>query len=531
MNSLSIDWRTPYASRRSPVLARNAVATSQPLAAQAGLRMLLAGGNAVDAAVATAIALTVVEPTMNGIGSDAFAIVHDGKTLQGLNASGRAPRGWSRKRFEGRQTMPTEGWDCITVPGAVSAWVSLSDRFGKLPFSDLFEPAIEYAEAGYPLSPVVAMQWENQAPRLKDQPGFADTFLPQGRVPAVGERVRLPDHASTLRKIAATQGDAFYRGELAERMVADSASYGGAMTTEDLASHRADWVTPVRADYRSLTLHEIPPNGQGIAALMACGILDNFDIDVMSPESAEAVHLQVEAMKLALADAYRYVSDPASMEVTASQLLDKAYLRKRAALINRDQATPFSHGQPTQSETVYLTAADASGMMVSMIQSNYMGFGSGVVVPGTGISLQNRGAAFSLLPDHPNCVGGGKRPFHTIIPGFVTKAAQPFMSFGVMGADVQAQGHLQMMVRTTDFEQNPQAAADAPRWKLSYDQSLLVEQSYGETTLKRLAEMGHKVVPRPYGSQEFGAAQLIRRLEFGYAAASEPRRDGQAVGF
>jgi gamma-glutamyltranspeptidase/glutathione hydrolase len=531
MSSLSIDWQTPYASRRSPVLARNTVATSQPLAAQAGLRMLLAGGNAADAAVATAIALTVVEPTMNGIGSDAFAIVHDGTNLQGLNASGRSPRGWNLERFKGRKSMPTEGWDCITVPGAVSAWVSLSERFGELPFSDLFEPAIEYAEAGFALSPVVAAQWENQAPRLKSQPGFAHAFLPQGRAPAVGERVCLPDHASTLRKIAATKGEAFYRGELAEQMIAHSSGHGGVMTMDDLATHRADWVSPICTDYRSLRLHEIPPNGQGIAALMACGILDHFDIGATALDSPDSVHLQVEAMKLSLADVYRYVSDPASMEVAVSQLLDKAYLAKRAALINREQARPFAHGTPTHSETVYLTAADASGMMVSLIQSNYMGFGSGVVVPGTGISLQNRGAAFGLLADHPNCVAGGKRPFHTIIPGFVTQGTQPFMSFGVMGADVQAQGHLQMMVRTADFGQNPQAAADAPRWKFSYDQSLLVEQSYGETTLKRLSELGHKVVPRPYGSQEFGAAQLIRRLEFGYAAASEPRRDGQAVGF
>jgi gamma-glutamyltranspeptidase/glutathione hydrolase len=531
MNSLSIDWQTPYASRRSPVLARNAVATSQPLAAQAGLRMLLAGGNAADAAVATAIALTVVEPTMNGIGSDAFAMVHDGKTLQGLNASGRSPRGWNVERFKGRKSMPTEGWDCITVPGAVSAWVSLSNRFGRLPFGDLFGPAIEYAEEGFVLSPVIALQWETQAPRLKAQPGFADTFLPQGRTPAVGERVRLPDHARTLRKIAATRGEAFYRGELAEEMVAHSSSHDGAMTTEDLASHQADWVNPICTDYRSLKLHEIPPNGQGIAALMACGILEHFDIGATSLDSADSVHLQVEAMKLALADVYRYVSDPVTMDVAVSQLLDKEYLRKRAALISPDQATPFAHGQPAHSETVYLTAADATGMMVSLIQSNYMGFGSGIVVPGTGISLQNRGAAFSLLPGHPNCVAGQKRPFHTIIPGFVTKGTESFMSFGVMGADVQAQGHLQMMVRTADFSQNPQAAADAPRWKFSYDQSLLIEQSYGEATLKRLAELGHKVVPRPYGSQEFGAAQLIRRLEFGYAAASEPRRDGQAVGY
>ncbi|UCD69863.1 MAG: gamma-glutamyltransferase family protein [Betaproteobacteria bacterium] len=531
MSELPIHWETPYNSRRSPVLACNAVATTQPLAAQAGLRMLLTGGNAVDAAVATAIALTVVEPTMNGIGSDAFAIVCDGNELHGLNASGHSPRQWNAARFAGHTQMPTEGWDCVTVPGVVSAWASLSEKFGKLPFAQLFEPAVEYAESGYALSPIVAAQWAKQAPRLKEQPGFAETFLFNGRVPTVGERVRLPDHARTLQEIAASHGDAFYRGELADKIAADSARHGGAMTIEDLASHSAEWINPIRSHYRALTLHELPPNGQGIAALMACEILNHFDLSGLQPESAEAVHLQVEAMKLALADVYRYVTDPEAMQIPVSDLRDPAYLRKRAGLIDLRQAKPFAHGLPGQAETVYLTAADACGMMVSFIQSNYMGFGSGVVVPGTGISLHNRGASFQLQPDHPNCVAGGKRPLHTIIPGFVTHGEHPLMSFGVMGADMQAQGHLQMMVRTADFMQNPQATADAPRWKTSADQTLLIESTYGERVLKALADLGHKVVEMPYGSQDFGAAQLIRKLPFGYAAASEPRRDGQAVGY
>ncbi len=531
MSELPVDWRAPYLSRRSPVLARNAVATTQPLAAQAGLRMLLAGGNAVDAAVATAIALTIVEPTMNGIGSDAFAIVFDGNALHGLNASGRSPREWNAARFTGRTRMPTEGWDCITVPGVVSAWTALSEKFGKLPFDQLFAPAIEYAETGYALSPVVATQWARQAPRLQEQPGFTEAFLPHGRAPAAGEQVRLPDHARTLQIIAASRGDAFYRGELAEKIAADSARHGGAMTIEDLAAQSAEWVNPISSHYRDLTLHELPPNGQGIATLMACGILNHFDLPALPPDSAEAVHLQVEAMKLALADVYRHVTDPAAMQVTVADLCDPAYLRKRAGLIDRRQARPFAHGLAGQSDTVYLTAADASGMMVSFIQSNYMGFGSGIVVPNTGISLQNRGASFKLQPDHPNCVAGGKRPFHTIIPGFVTRGDAPLMSFGVMGGDMQAQGHLQMMVRTADFAQNPQAAADAPRWKVSADQKLLVEDTYGESVLKALADFGHEVVAMPYGSTDFGAAQLIRKLPFGYAAASEPRRDGQAVGF
>ena len=493
--------------------------------------MLLAGGNAVDAALATAIALTVVEPTMNGIGSDAFSIVWDGKKLHGLNASGRAPRAWNPSRFAGRSRMPTEGWDSVTVPGVVSAWVSLSDSFGKLPFEKLFEPAIAYAVNGFPVSPTIAMQWQKQAPNFSEQPGFTETFLPDGRPPKTGECFRSPGHAVTLQRIAETRGEAFYRGDLAEKIAACSAQNGGAMTMEDLAAHRSDQVDPISVPYRSLSVHEIPPNGQGIAALIALGILDQFDLASMQPDSADAVHLQVEAMKLAFADTYRYVSDPASMEIPASALYDTAYLRERASMIDRDRAQIFGHGQPTQSETVYLTTADASGMMVSYIQSNYRGFGSGVVVPGTGISLQNRGSGFSLEPGHPNRVDGGKRPFHTIIPGFAMLGKDPLMSFGVMGADMQAQGHVQMIVRSADFMQNPQATADAPRWKVLPDNTLLVEQSYGESVLKGLADRGHEVVVMPHGSHDFGAAQLIRRLEYGYAAGSEPRRDGQAVGF
>ena len=493
--------------------------------------MLRAGGNAVDAAIATAIALTVVEPTMNGIGSDAFAIVWDGKTLDGLNGSGRAPNAWKPSRFAGRSRMPTEGWDSVTVPGAVSAWVSLSEIYGKLPFERLFEPAVLYAEKGFPVSPTVAEQWHAQTPRIRNQPGFAETFLPKGRAPLPGEHFKSPGHARTLQQIAATRGNAFYQGDLAEKMIACSKLCGGVMTMEDLASHRADRVKPISQPYRALTLHEIPPNGQGIAALIALAILDQFDIAAMQPDSADTVHLQAEAMKLAFADVYRYVADPASMELSVSALCDPDYIRTRASMIDRNHAKFFAHGQPSHSDTVYLTAADESGMMVSFIQSNYMGFGSGVVVPETGISLQNRGAAFSLSPEHPNCIDGNKRPFHTIIPGFVMCGKDPLMSFGVMGADMQAQGHVQMMVRTADFMQNPQAAADAPRWKVSPDNKLQIEQSYGDAVIKGLSDRGHDVEVMPHGSHVFGAAQLIRRLEYGYAAASEPRRDGQAVGF
>jgi gamma-glutamyltranspeptidase/glutathione hydrolase len=524
------NWDFTYPSRRMPVLARNVVATSQPLAAQAGLRMLLRGGNAVDAAIATAAALTVVEPVMNGIGSDAFALVWDGKSLQGLNASGRAPRAWRPERFAGLGRMPTEGWDSVTVPGVVSAWAGLSAKFGKLPFEALFEPAIDYARNGFPVSPVVASQWESQIPRLKDQPGFAQAFARDGRAPRAGEVFRFPEQADTLAEIAGTRGESFYRGKLAKRIADFSSACGGALDAADLAAHQPDWVEPIGQGYRGYRVHEIPPNGQGIAALMALGMLEHFDLGATAVDSVESLHLQVEAMKLGFADAYRYVADANAMDIRVSSLLDPEYLKSRAHTIRRDRAGQAVAGLPP-SGTIYLAAADAGGMMVSYIQSNYMGFGSGVVVPGTGISMQNRGYGFSLQPGHPNLVGGGKRPFHTIIPAFLTRDGKPVMSFGVMGADMQPQGHMQMVIRLIDYGQNPQAAADAPRWKIALDGSLLLEHAIAEDVVRGLAQLGHRVVRASPGSTEFGAAQLVHRLGDAYVAASEPRRDGQAVGF
>ena len=524
-------WEFPYPSQRMPLLAANAVASSQPLAAQAGLRMLLKGGNAADAIIATAITLTVVEPVTNGIGSDAFALLWDGERLHGLNASGCSPAAWTPERFTGRSQMPTAGWDSVTVPGAVSAWVEVSRRFGRLPFADLFEPAIDYAQGGFLVSPTIARQWAGQVERLAGQPGFAEAFLPGGRAPRAGERFSFPDQASTLRRIADSAGEAFYRGALAGQIAAASRTQGGAITTEDLAAHRPDWVEPISQDYRDVRLHEIPPNGQGIASLMALGILQHFDLARLGPESPEALHLQIESMKLAFADVYRHVADPRHMRVATAELLDPGYLEQRAARIDRDRAQVFGPGVPPRSGTVYLTAADASGMMVSYIQSNYMGFGSGVVVPGTGISLQNRGAGFSLEPGHANQVGPRKRPFHTIIPGFLTRAGQALMSFGVMGGDMQAQGHVQMTVRLTDYGQNPQAAVDAPRWKAMSDGGVSVEHHMPAAALAGLAERGHRVRQVDRWNLEFGSAQLIHRVDGGYVAASEPRRDGQAVGF
>ncbi|MDT5142790.1 MAG: gamma-glutamyltranspeptidase / glutathione hydrolase [Mycobacterium sp.] len=520
-------WELPYSWPRKPVLATNVVCTSQPLAAQAGLRMLTDGGNAVDAAIATAIALTVVEPVSNGIGSDAFAIVWDGRQLHGLNASGRSPAAWTPEYFGGNG-VPAFGWNSVTVPGAVSAWVELHAKFGKLPFERLFEPAIFYGRNGFLVSPTIAQQWAAQVPLFESQPGFAEAFMPGGRAPSPGELVTLPDHATTLETIAVTNGEAFYRGELAAKIEAHASVNGGAMRASDLAAHHADWVGTISGGYRGYTVHEIPPNGQGIVALIALGILEHFDMASFAVDSADSVHLQIEAVKLAFADAQAYVSDIEHMTVSPERLLDEDYLRHRATLIDRDRAKPASSGTP-RGGTVYLTAADASGVMVSMIQSNYMGFGSGVVVPGTGISLQNRGADFTAAPGHPNRVGPNKRPYHTIIPGFLSKDGAPVMSFGVMGGPMQPQGHVQVVARIVDHGQNPQAACDGPRFRWAQGLQVCCEKGFPPSTLDELRRRGHQLVTTD-DYNEFGSCQAIWRLDDGFLAVSDPRRDGQAAG-
>ncbi len=482
----------------------------------------------MDAAIATAITLTVVEPVSNGIGSDAFAIVWDGQQLHGLNASGRSPAGWTPEYFGGN-AVPALGWNSVTVPGAVSAWVELHAKFGKLPFEKLFEPAISYGRAGFLVSPTVAEQWAAQVPLFATQPGFAETFLSAGRAPKPGELFTFPDHADTLEKIATTNGEAFYRGELAAKLEAHALTNDGVMRARDLAAHRADWVGPINAGYRGYTVHEIPPNGHGIIALIALGILEQFDMAALPADSADSVHLQIEAVKLAFADAQAYVADIDHMPLRPENLLDKEYLKRRAALIDRKRAKPASAGTPSGG-TVYLTAADAAGMMVSMIQSNYMGFGSGVVVPGTGISLQNRGANFAAGQGHPNCVGPNKRPYHTIIPGFVSRDGAPVMSFGVMGGTMQPQGHVQVMVRIADHGQNPQAACDGPRFRWAQGNQVSCEKGFPPSTLDELRQRGHDLVAVDDYNQ-FGSCQAIWRLDGGYVAASDPRRDGQATGF
>ena len=540
---MSFDFNSTYTSQRLPLFARNVVSTSHPLAAQAGLRMMLKGGNAVDAAVAAAATLTLTEPVSNGLGSDAFCILWDGQQLHGLNASGCAPQSWTPDYFKRKYgadvaAPPKRGFDSVTVPGAVSSWVALSERFGKLPFADLMEPAIEIAERGYLLPVVVQQKWAAATPELQSLPGFAESFLPWGRAPNVGELFQFKAAARGLRAIAESKGQAFYGGEIAQAIERFSAQHGGTLTAQDFANYRPEWVTPIAQNYRGYTLHEIPPNGQGIAALMALGILEHFDVAGLPVDGVDSQHLQIEAMKLAFADVYRYVADPASMEVTPAQMLDPAYLASRAKLIQMNKAQDFGAGNPVKGGTIYLTAADENGMMVSFIQSNYMGFGSGCVEPQFGVSLQNRGHGFNVQAgglNPANLVSPGKRPFHTIIPAFLTKDGQPVMSYGVMGANMQPQGHMQTLVRMLDYGQNPQAACDAPRWRYNAGYSINVEAAMHAPTVQGLASRGHQMDVINDSYQDFGAGQFIWRMGDpkvqGYVAASDARRDGQAVGF
>jgi gamma-glutamyltranspeptidase / glutathione hydrolase len=528
----TLDYAMPYASARSPVFGRAAVAASQPLATAAGIEMLLAGGNAVDAAVAAAMTLTVVEPTGCGLGSDAFAIVWDGERLHGLDASGRSPAAWTPERFAGRTRMPTRGWDAVTVPGVVSGWVALSRRFGRLPFERLATPAIRHAREGFAVTPIIADLWARVAPILKDQPGFADGFLPDGRAPAAGQIFRSEAHARSLEEIARTGGESFYRGALAEAIIGQARRDGGALSLDDLGEHCADWVQPMSQSFAGLIVHELPPAGQGVATLMALGILEALAFDRGEPDDPRTTHVAIEATKLALADLYAHVGDREAMTVRLEHLLDPAYLAARGELIDSSYAGDPGHGAPGPGGTVCLSTADAEGMMVSFIQSNYLHFGSGVVVPGTGISLQNRGAGFNLTSGHPNAVGPHKRPFHTIIPGFASDAdGAPRMAFGLMGGPMQAQGHVQLALRILAAGQNPQAAADAPRWRLLGGRGLAVEPEMAPHAVETLGRLGHEVVlESDKESFGFGGAQIVLRTEGGYVAGSDPRKDGLAIG-
>ena len=532
------DWSLPHDARRPAVCGSMAVATSQPLAAQAGLEMLRRGGSAADAAVATAAAMTVLEPTTNGIGGDGFVLGIFGGEVVGLNASGRAPARQLRSAFDGQPGMPRRGWGPVTVPGAVSGWVALWKRFGRLPFADLLEPAIRHARDGYLVAPRTADLWKRAYPAMSRFDEWRRVFAPEGRAPRAAERIVLADHARTLEAIARTEGAAFYTGELAKR-IADSARADGAFLDEkDLAAHEARWVPPLEAPFAASTMLAIPPNGQGIAAQIARGILEvsraNPRFAELASDCADSVHLAAEAMKLAFREVHREVGDPAAMRVKPADLLARANLERLAAEIDFAKAQDFQHGPPKTGGTILLCTADRDGNMVSLIQSNYEGWGSGIVIPGTGIAMQNRGACFTLEKGHVNEYAPSKLPYHTIIPGMLVRrdaqgAARPHVAFGCMGGYMQPQGQLQIASRLEDHRANPQAALDAPRWQVSDGLKLDVEPGFPQATLDELAKRGHAVKVAGEKSISFGRAQCIQRVEHGYIAASDCRGDAQAV--
>lgn len=522
----------PYPSQRMATFARKGiVATSQPLAAQAGLRIMQKGGNAIDAAIATAACLTVVEPTSNGIGGDAFAIVWSKGELHGLNASGPAPQSISIKAVQekGHREIPKFGWIPVTVPGAPSAWVELSKRFGKLSLSEVLQPAIDYAEQGYPISPTTGSNWLRAYHRYQELltgeefKYWFETFTLAGQAPQIGQIWSLKDHAKTLTSIAETTGESFYRGEIAEKIAQFSREYGGFLSLKDLGDYRPEWVTPIKANYRGYDVWEIPPNGQGLVALIALNILKADDFT--EKDSVNTYHKQIEALKLAFADGKKYITQRSEMRVAVEELLSETYAQKRRDLIGNRALTPEPGNLPNGG-TVYLATADAEGNMVSYIQSNYMGFGSGLVVPGTGIALQNRGHNFSFDPTHDNCLEPGKKTYHTIIPGFLTKDDQPVGPFGVMGGFMQPQGHLQVIMNTLDFQLNPQAALDAPRWQWLEGKKIEVEHNFPQHIAQALARRGHQVQVA-LSSGSFGRGQIIwRDQKTGVlVSGTEPRTD------
>jgi gamma-glutamyltranspeptidase/glutathione hydrolase len=522
-------------SRPPAVSARGMVATSQPTAVRAGLSILEAGGNAVDAAIAMATTLTVVEPTSNGIGGDAFALVWDGAKLHGYNGSGRstASHTLDLMRREGHTVMPTRGWHTVTVAGAPAAWRDLHARFGNLSFEDVLRPATHIAEHGFAATPTVAYWWNRAAETYaqfegREYDGWQPTFTRNGRAPLIGEIVRLPDHAKTLNELAMSRCRSFYQGTLARKIADFARETGGLITEQDLAEHLGEFVEPISTRYRDHDVWEIPPNGQGIAALLALNMLDGFDLQ--SLDAVESTHLTLEAMKLAFADVQHCVSDPATMRPKIDDLLSTRYAASQRSRIT-DRAQVFNHGEAASGGTVYLCAADSDGMMVSYIQSNYAGFGSGIVVPGTGIALQNRGSGFSLDQNHPNVVAPRKRPFHTIIPGFLSRDGGPIGPFGVMGGHMQPQGHVQMMIHTLDHHLDPQASLDLPRWHWTKADEVTFEEGTDPKLLDALRARGHQITVAPSSSGTFGRGQIIWKLpRGGYVAGSDARADGLALG-
>ena len=532
---------------RSPVLATSAMAaTSQPLATQVALDVMKNGGNAIDAAIAANALLGLVEPTGNGLGGDLFAIVWDAKTkkLYGLNASGRSPKSLSLEWFaqNGHQSIPSHGPLPVTVPGAVDGWFMLHDRFGKKPMNELLKPTIDYAKEGFPVSQLIAYYWNRSIPLLERWPGFSEQFTIEGRAPAEGEIWKNPGLAKTLQSIADGGRDAFYKGDIAKTIANYMEKNGGFLSYEDLSSHSGNWVDPVSTNYRGYDVWELPPNGQGIAALQILNIMELFDISSMDHDSAEYVHLFTEIKKLVFEDRAKYYADSEFNKIPVTTLISKDYAQKRSGLLNLDRAAnTYPAGKLLEEgDTIYLTTADKEGNMVSLIQSNYRGMGSGMAPDGLGFVLQDRGEMFSLEEGHFNQFEGGKRPFHTIIPAFVTKGGLPWMSFGLMGGAMQPQGHAQIVINMIDFEMDIQAAGDAPRihhtgsseptGEVMINGGILnLETGYSYETIRQLMRMGHEI---QYANGPYGGYQAIHRAPNGvYWGATETRKDGHAAGY
>ena len=525
---------------RSTVYAPNGVvATSQPLASAAGLDVLREGGNAIDAAVAAAAVLSVTEPHMTGIGGDMFALawLAKEKKLVALNASGRAGSLMTLEtlRQRGFRSGSQQGAMSVTVPGALAGWDMLVRTHGRRTLAQALQPAIAYARDGFPVSPIIAAQWANETAFLQKDPGAAATFLPGGHAPKAGEWFRNPDYARTLQTIADSGIATFYGGSIGQRIVTRLSELSGFVTLDDLRRNAPNWVTPMSVPFHGYRVWELPPNNQGIAALEMLRILEPYDLKAMGHNSPAYLHHLIEAKKLAYADLDRFVGDADHLDMSAEQLLTDEFIAERRSHI--DPAHVHERVDPglvrTKSETIYLTVADAEGNMVSFINSNYDYFGSGVVVPGTGFVLHNRGAGFTLTPGLPNTVAPGKRPFHTLIPGFVTRTVEgrdePYMSFGLMGGGVQAQGHVQFLLNYFVFGMDLQAAIDAPRFRHYDGQRVALEPPIPDSVRAALAAMGHVLIEQP--TVAFGGAQAIVRLPKGFAAASDPRKDGMAVGY
>ena len=534
----------PFASRSEVIGQNGMVATSHPLATQIGLDILKKGGTAIDAAIAANVALGLMEPTGNGIGGDLFAIVWDAesKKLHGLNASGPAPKDISIDYFRDNdlEKIPSYGPLPVTVPGAVDGWIKLHKKFGKLEFRTLFEPTIAYAKNGFPVTETIAYYLKNSQKRFEKYPNFNELWVKNGSMPAKGEIFKNPQLAKTLETIALKGREGFYEGEVANVMVDFIQSQGGFLTHEDLSSFHSEWTPPVSSNYRGYDVWELPPNGQGIAALQILNILEKFDLKKMGLFSAEYIHLFTEAKKLAFADRAKYYADPNFSSIPVQELISKGYAAERSKRIDFEKPSQTDEAGILKSgDTIYLTAADQYGNMISLIQSNYRGMGSGMVPPGLGFMLQDRGELFSLDPDHKNSLEGGKRPFHTIIPAFVTKDGEPFMSFGVMGGATQPQAHAQIIINMIDFELNLQEAGDAPRIVHSGSSqptdevmldggTLSIERGFGSEIENELTNKGHQL---KYEKGIFGGYQAIMLKNGIYYGASETRKDGQAAGY